>query len=259
MEKMMLELHDVEVRHGDRTVLDIGYLPFERGRFTAILGHNGSGKSTLMSVIARQQKPVQGSVQLEGTELAAFSQQKLAQKIAFLPQHCPPVPGLTVRELTGLGRFAWRGALRPWREDDHQAVSTAIKQTDLTAFADEFVDHLSGGERQRAWVAMLLAQGAPLLLLDEPTSALDLVHQYALMSLLRRLNEQAGHGVITVLHDINLAARFADRVIALKKGQVAFDGSANELMSATLLTELYDIDICLTAHPTLAKPVAVVA
>jgi iron complex transport system ATP-binding protein len=255
----MLELSDIEVRHGERTVLAIERLKLVRGTFTAIIGHNGSGKSTLMSVIARQQKPASGKIILEGADLASLSQRRLAQEIAFLPQLCPPVPGLTVRELAGLGRFAWRGALGAWRKEDRLAVATAIEETDLKAFAEELVDHLSGGERQRAWIAMLLAQEAPLLLLDEPTSALDLVHQYALMSLLSRLNREARRGVLVVLHDVNLAARFADRVIALKTGRIAFDGPADDLLSAPLLTKLYGIDIRLTTHPTGARPVAVVA
>jgi iron-chelate-transporting ATPase len=255
----MLELIDMRVRHDDRTVLAIEHLKLDGDAFTAIIGHNGSGKSTLMSLIARQQKPARGHVLLEGADLASFSQRRLAQKIAFLPQFCPPVPGLTVRELAGLGRFAWRGALGAWRKEDRQAVLTAIEETDLSAFADELVDHLSGGERQRAWVAMLLAQEAPLLLLDEPTSALDLVHQYALMALLGRLNKEVGRGVLVVLHDVNLAARFADRIIALRHGRIAFDGSADDLLSGPLLTELYGIDIRLTAHPAGARPVAVVA
>lgn len=254
----MVELFDVLVRYGDRSVLAIDRLSLDESSFTAIIGHNGSGKSTLMSLIARQQRPTAGQIRLDGAEIASFSQRHLAQRLAFLPQQCPPVPGLTVRELAALGRYAWRGALGMWRREDESAVAKAMNESSVVEFADQLVDDLSGGERQRAWIAMLLSQQSPLLLLDEPTSALDLVHQYALMSLLRRLND-AGRGVIAVLHDVNLAARYADRVVALKNGRIAFDGPPDSLLSAPLLTELYGIDIHLVSNPNERRPIAVVA
>ncbi|MHB2267158.1 ABC transporter ATP-binding protein [Aliihoeflea sp. PC F10.4] len=255
----MLELRDIVMRHGGREVLNVPSLDLSDDGFTAIIGHNGSGKSTLMSLIARQQTPSSGVVRLDGRAIDSFPQRELAQRIAFLPQELSTAPGLDVRELVGLGRYAWRGALGRWREEDRQAVNAALAQTDMTDFADRMADHLSGGERQRAWIAMLIAQDAPLLLLDEPTSALDLVHQYAVMSLLRSLNRKAGRGIAVVLHDVNLAARFADRVIALKNGRIAFDGTPQELMADDLLSDLYGIDIRLVAHPDDAHPIAIVA
>ena len=196
---------------------------------------------------------------LDGRTLAGFSARDFAQRVAFLPQHLPDVAGLTVRELVRLGRFPWRGLLGRWRAEDHAAVDQALAQTDVAHYADQLADSLSGGERQRAWIAMLLAQQSPLLLLDEPTSALDLAHQYELMGLLRQLNRDSGRGIVAILHDINLTARHADRVIALKQGRIFFDGSPDELLSGPLLSQLYDIDIELIEQPGSTRKIAVVA
>ncbi|GAA0568831.1 ABC transporter ATP-binding protein [Caenispirillum bisanense] len=255
----MFELSDVRVGYDGRRVLDIDRLTLAGDAVTVILGHNGSGKSTLMSLLARQRRPDGGTVALHGRPLGAYSQRALARAVAFLPQRLPDVPGLDVRELCGLGRFPWRGALGRWRAADDAAVAAALARTHMTAFAGRIVDHLSGGERQRAWIAMLLAQEAPILMLDEPISALDLAHQVEVLSLLRDLNRASGCGVITILHDINLAAHYADRIVALKGGRIAFDGSPEELMQEPVLSGLYGLDIALVDHPTRTARVAVIA
>lgn len=256
---MKLSLSDIRVHRDGRTILEVDELTLRDGEFTAILGHNGSGKSTLMQVMARQMKPDEGQVHLDGQPLERYGQRDLARRMAFLPQQLPEVAGLDVRELVRLGRFPWRGLVQRWQRDDAAAVDWALEQTTMAGYASHLVDELSGGERQRAWIAMLLAQGAPLLLLDEPTSALDLSHQYECMALLRTLNQAAGRGVAVILHDVNLAARYADRVIALKDGRPVFDGPPQDMLSRDLLTTLYGIDIDLIAQPGTQRPVAVVA
>jgi len=252
-------MHNIVVRHDGRTVLDVPKLEIEPGAFTAILGHNGSGKSTLMNLIARQMKPTSGSLTLGAQPLNSYSEREFAQRVGFIPQRLPDTSGLTVRELVRLGRFPWRGLLGRWREEDLSAVEQAMRETDIQQLSEHFADNLSGGERQRAWLAMLLAQASPLILLDEPTSALDLSHAYGLMTLLRSLNQTMGRGVVAILHDINLTTRFADRIIALKRGRVFFDGTPEELLSCQLLTALYDIDIQLVAQPGATRRIAVVA
>lgn len=255
----MFELSDIAVRHDGRTVLALDALRIERDRVTAILGHNGSGKSTLMSLLARQRRPDEGTIRLDGKPLHGYRQRDLARLVAFLPQNLPEVPGLTVRELARLGRFPWRGALGRWRPEDERAVADALVQTDVAEYAEALVDHLSGGERQRAWIGMLLAQGAPILMLDEPISALDVAHQVEIMSLLRTLNRTSGAGVVTILHDVNLAARHADRIIALKAGRIAFDGAPEAFMTRDVLSNLYGVDIAVLDHPDRPGPVAIVS
>lgn len=255
----MLELNNLGVHRQGRDILSVDHLRLATNEVTVILGHNGSGKSTLMKLLARQLLPDWGELRLNDRPLATYSQRELAREIAFLPQQLPAVAGMDVRELVLQGRYPWRGLLSRWSEQDHRLVEEAMAQTDVLQYADQLTDLLSGGERQRAWVAMLLAQQSPLLLLDEPTSALDLSHQYELMSLLHRLNRDTGRGMVVILHDINLAMRYADRILALKQGRPVFDGSPAELMSESTLSDLYDIDIRLCAHPERDAPVAVVA
>ena len=227
------------------------------GGLTAIVGPNGSGKSTLLSLLARQAAPDAGTVRLNGRALAGYGARAFAREVGYLPQRLPPVPGLTVRELAGLGRYPWRGALGRWRAQDREAVAAALERTGTLALADLPADALSGGERQRAWIAMLLAQQTPVLLLDEPTSALDPAHAHEVMGLLRALADAAGRRILVVLHDINLVARFADRVIALSQGQLAYDGPPGGFVDPALLARLYGI--AMRRLDTPAGPVAVVA
>ncbi|TBU90895.1 ABC transporter ATP-binding protein [Phytopseudomonas dryadis] len=255
----MLRLNDIQVRRDGRLTLALDSLQLAGDQFTVILGHNGSGKSTLMNLIARQLLPDSGSLELDGKPLAAYSPRDFARRVAFLPQRLPEVAGLTVRELVRLGRFPWRGLLGRWQAEDRQVIELAMQQTDTLQYAEHLADTLSGGERQRAWIAMLLAQQSPLILLDEPTSALDLAHQYELMSLLRELNHGTGRGIVAILHDINLTARYADRIVALKQGRVFFDGTPEQLLHSPLLSALYDIDIQLIEQPGSARKIAVVA
>ncbi len=254
----MLHLSSIQVERQGRTILAIDELNLNEKEITVILGHNGSGKSTLMKLLARQIVPDRGDILFDGQPLSLMSQKILARNIAYLPQHLPTADGLNVRELVRLGRFPWRGLLGRWQQDDEQFIEQAISDTDLDEYADSAVDSMSGGERQRAWIAMLLAQQTPYMLLDEPTSALDLSHQYSLMSLLHRLNRATGRGVVIILHDINLAARFADRILALKQGVIIFDDKPQALMNNESLTALYDMPIQTLQHPH-GHDIAVVA
>jgi iron complex transport system ATP-binding protein len=254
----MFDLEDLRVARDGRDILRIDRLALGAEGVTAILGHNGSGKSTLMALLARQMRPDTGQITLEGQSLDRYRQKELARRVSFLPQRLPPVAGLSVRDLAGLGRFAWRGALGRMGAADHAVIAQAMRDTGCEGLADHLVDTASGGERQRAWIAMLLAQEAPVLLLDEPTAALDLAHAYEVMALLHRLSRAAGRHVITVMHDINLAARYADRVVALKSGQLAFDGPPNALLDPAVLRHLYGIEMTLLPHPG-GPPQAVVA
>lgn len=250
----MLKLKNIRVQREQRDILSLSALDIQFDQLTVVLGHNGSGKSTLLSLLARQISPDAGTITFEGRNLSDYTPKQLARKIAYLPQNLPSVAGLTVAELVRLGRFPWRGSFGRWRPDDQIIIDQAITETQLVEFSQHQVDALSGGERQRAWIAMLLAQQSPLLLLDEPTSALDPAHQYELMRLLQQLNREQQRGIVVILHDINLALRYAQRIIALKQGQLIFDGKPEQLLTPQHLHRLYGVDMQIIEHPTLPIP-----
>ena len=198
----MYELNGIRMVRGGRTILSIDHLAVPTNELTLILGHNGSGKSTLASILGGLAKPNAGSAMLDGSDLFAMSERERARRAAFLPQKLPASEGLTCRELVRLGRYPWRGLFGRWTEADERAVDEALAATGTSQYAGSCADELSGGERQRVWISMLLAQSSPVMILDEPTSALDVRHQYAVLSLLERLNREAGRGVIAIIHNL---------------------------------------------------------
>lgn len=252
----MFQLSNIEVVRGGRKILGINNLTIPANELTVILGHNGSGKSTLVNLLSGQTTPDLGCVFFNGTNLTGIKTKALAKQIAYLPQKLPSSAGLTVEELVRLGRFPWRGALGRWRSEDKQIITDAMARTGISAFANTLADDLSGGERQRAWVSMLLAQQAPILILDEPTSALDVHHQFQLMALLSELNRTENVGIIVILHDLNLALRYATHIVALKKGEIAFEGNSELLLDEARLSALYESPIRLIDHPTPAETLA---
>ncbi|MFV0574006.1 MAG: ABC transporter ATP-binding protein [Vibrio sp.] len=255
----MFTLNQVRVNRDNRDILSIDELTIPSDGLTVVLGHNGSGKSTLVNLLSGQSEADSGSVKLNDTEISSFSQKQLAKEIAFLPQKLPDVAGLTVQELVKLGRFPWRGVFGRWQNDDEKIILEAMQKTGVEQYANNLADKLSGGERQRAWVSMLLAQQSPVLILDEPTSALDVHHQYHLMDLLQQLNQESHCGVLVILHDLNLALRYATHIVALKKGKIAFSGEKELLLDEQRLTDLYQTDIQLLDHPQQeAQKIAVV-
>ncbi|ROS00149.1 iron complex transport system ATP-binding protein [Sinobacterium caligoides] len=254
----MYQLDAVQVQRDDRTILQIDQLQINPNAFTVILGHNGSGKSTLVNLLAGEFPPDQGQIHLMGQPLKSYGAKQLARKVAYLPQKLPELAGMSVAELVRLGRYPWRGVLGRWREDDHRIIDEAMIKTGVDGLRDNLADHLSGGERQRAWIAMLLAQQAELLILDEPTSALDIHHQYQLMALLSELNKSTGKGIIVILHDLNLALRYATEVIALKQGKLAFQGDLDMLLDEQRLSALFSTNVALIDHPTHSHKVAIV-
>ncbi|MBS1182648.1 MAG: fhuC [Proteobacteria bacterium] len=224
---------------GDRTILARLNLRLAADRLHALVGPNGSGKSTFLKLIARQLTPDSGTIRLGDRDLATFGSRAFARQVAFMPQFTPATDGMTVRELVALGRFAWHGALGRSSPKDRAAVAEAIERCDLAAFTQRPVDELSGGERQRAWIAMMLAQESRWLLLDEPTSALDAGHQVEILDLIAALTRERGVGVVAVLHDINMAARVADEILALDRGTLVLRGGPADVMRPEVLTPLF--------------------
>ncbi|MBY4674328.1 ATP-binding cassette domain-containing protein [Burkholderia multivorans] len=238
-----------------RTVLQPLDVQFKRGRVHGLIGHNGSGKTTLLKLLARQQPPSSGTVRLGGKELKQWEGKEFARIVAYLPQQTPTTDGMTVRELVTLGRYPWHGALGRFSAEDRRKVDEAMVLTDVEGFACRTVDSLSGGERQRAWLAMLVAQDSEWLLLDEPISALDIGHQLEVLGLVKRLSEIRGLGVIMVLHDINMAARFCNDLVALREGRLLVRGVSRELMRAEILEDIYGVRMGVLPGPVDGLPI----
>ena len=251
-------LSDVSFRVPGRTLLHPLSLTFPAGRVTGLIGHNGSGKSTLIKMLGRHQSPSDGTILLNDTPLDDWNSKAFAREVAYLPQQLPQAEGMTVRELVAIGRYPWHGALGRFGADDRERVDEAIALVGLKPFAQRLVDSLSGGERQRAWIAMLVAQNSRCLLLDEPTSALDIAHQMDVLSLIQRLSKERGLTVIAVLHDINMAARYCDHLVALRGGEMIAQGSPQEMMRSETLEHIYGIPMGILPHPGGNAPVSFV-
>lgn len=250
------ELVDASFAAAGRTLLQPLSIRFALGSVTGLIGHNGSGKSTLLKLLARQQSATGGEVRFGGRPLAGWRARDFAREVAYLPQHPPAAVGMTCRELVALGRYPWHGALGRFGPADEEAVADAMSLAGVEVFADRPLDELSGGERQRVWIAMLLAQRARFLLLDEPTSALDVSHQIDVLALVHRLSGLRGLGVIVVLHDVNMAARFCDDLVALKGGRLIARGSPAEIVAAGPLKSIYGLDMEVLKHPASGAPLA---
>ena len=241
-----------------RRLLDGVTLDLPAGRMIALIGHNGSGKSTLLRTLARQVAPVAGQAWFEDRALADWRPRDYARRLAFLPQHPPPAEGMTVRELVALGRYPWHGAMGRFSAADDAAVAAALAECALEPLAGRLVDTLSGGERQRAWLAMMVAQAAHALLLDEPISALDIAHQVEVLSLVRRMCHDQGRSAVIVLHDVNMAARFCDHVVALRGGRLAMQGTPADLMRPETLAAIYGLPMQVLADAS-GRPAALPA
>ncbi|WP_034912428.1 MULTISPECIES: Fe3+-hydroxamate ABC transporter ATP-binding protein FhuC [Erwinia] len=241
-----------------RTLLQPLSLTFPAGKVCGLIGHNGSGKSTLLKLLGRHQAATAGKVLLNGQNVETWNTKAFAREVAYLPQQLPAAEGMTVRELVAMGRYPWHGALGRFGAEDRERVEEAIALVGLKPFARRLVDSLSGGERQRAWIAMLVAQNSRCLLLDEPTSALDIAHQVEVLALIQRLSHERGLTVIAILHDINIAARYSDSLVALREGAMIAQGDALDIMQAEVLDRIYGIPMGTLPHPNGGAPVSFV-
>lgn len=237
------------VLHDLNATLDVSHV-------FALVGPNGSGKSSLLRLLARQETPSSGRLNYRGNDITAIGRREFARSVAFLPQFPPSANSMTVRELVALGRFPWHGALGRFTAQDAEKTEEALRQTDLLGMSDRIVDMLSGGERQRVWLAMMLAQGTDCLLLDEPTSALDVAHQIEILALVRDLSRARGMGVVIVLHDINLAARYCDEILALKDGRLIARGNAEHIVTSKTLEQIYGVEMGVMANPATGLPMS---
>ena len=243
-----LTARDVVAGYGGRIVLHDCDLALEAGQLVAIVGPNGAGKSTLLRVLAGLIQPSRGSVSLDGVDLGALGRAQIARRIAVVPQVFDTLFPLTVREIVALGRTARLGLFGRASMTDALAVDRALAELDLEALADRRIDTLSGGERQRAVLAMALAQEADVLLLDEPTSHLDPAHQLATLELVRRLAGRRGLVACAVLHDLNLAAALASRIVVLVGGRVRGDGTPTEVLRPDVVSAVFGEGLDVITH-----------
>nr|WP_197982400.1 ABC transporter ATP-binding protein [Frigoribacterium sp. CFBP 13707] len=249
-----LDAEHLTLGYGELTVVDDLSLVVPPGRITAIVGANACGKSTLLRSMSRLLKPRSGQVVLDGREVHRTPARQLARTLGLLPQSPVAPEGITVADLVGRGRHPHQGLLSRWSSDDDRAVAEALEATETTALADRSVDELSGGQRQRVWIAMALAQQTDVLLLDEPTTFLDVSHQVEVLDLLTDLNRRRGTTIVMVLHDLNLAARYADHLVALAAGRVHAAGAPAEVLTEDCVRAVFGLDSRVVADPTTGAP-----
>ncbi|WP_214323302.1 ABC transporter ATP-binding protein [Nonomuraea sediminis] len=254
---MRLHAKSVTLGYGERVVVDGLDLGVEAGTVTTIIGPNGCGKSTLLRALGRLLKPQGGEVLLDGRLISAIPTKEVARILTVLPQAPTAPEGLTVADLVARGRHPHQTWYRQWSSDDEAAVGQALELTGLADLAERPLDELSGGQRQRAWISMALAQGTDLLLLDEPTTFLDLAHQVEVLELVRHLHRAAGRTIVMVLHDLNLAARYTDRLVAMRDGKVVAVGTPHEVLTEDLLREVFELDAKVIEDPVAGTPLVV--
>ncbi|MGY1750524.1 ABC transporter ATP-binding protein [Modestobacter sp. SYSU DS0511] len=247
----------VRLAYGEKVVVDSLDLELTDGSFTAIVGPNGCGKSTLLKALGRLLRPTGGTVLLDGRAITSTPTREVAKVLGLLPQTPLAPEGLTVADLVARGRHPHQSWLRQWSSDDEAVVDEALRWTDMAELADSPVDALSGGQRQRAWISMALAQGTDLLLLDEPTTYLDLAHQVDVLELVGRLHAERGRTVVVVLHDLNLAARYAQRLVAMKDGVLVAAGTPAEVLTEQLLADVFELEARVVPDPVTGTPMVV--
>ncbi|PDM40931.1 ABC transporter ATP-binding protein [Parageobacillus yumthangensis] len=252
-----LQAKELTLSYGNTIIIDELDLMIPKGEITVFIGGNGSGKSTLLRALARLLKPAGGAVLLEGKEIAKLPTKDVAKKLAILPQSPTAPEGLTVLQLVKQGRYPYQTWLKQWSEEDEKAVRRALEATRMTELAERPVDSLSGGQRQRAWIAMTLAQDTDIILLDEPTTYLDMTHQIEILDLLFELNEKEKRTIVMVLHDLNLACRYAHHIVAIRDKKIYAQGKPEEIISCQLVKDVFQMDCQVTYDPLFGTPLCI--
>lgn len=245
------------VAYDENLVVDNLDMQIPQRKITSIIGPNGCGKSTVLKAVGRILNPKGGMVYLNGDDIRKLSTKEVAQKMAILPQSPQSPAGLTVGELVAYGRFPHQKGFGKLKPEDKKIIQWALEVTKLTEHEVTAVDNLSGGQRQRVWIAMALAQQTDLILLDEPTTYLDLAYQLEVLELLYRLNRDQGCTIIMVLHDLNLAARFSDYMIAIRCGHIISHGTPEGVMTPKVLKETFQIDAVIMKEPKTGRPTCI--
>ncbi|MEH6975498.1 MULTISPECIES: ABC transporter ATP-binding protein [Bacillus] len=252
-----LETKSLTLSYGETTIINELNLEIPKGKITIFIGSNGCGKSTLLRSLARLLKPTSGDILLEDKAIQNMQTKQIARQMAILPQGPQAPEGLTVLQLVKQGRYPYQTWLKQWSEKDEEMVQKALAATGMTEFAERDVHALSGGQRQRAWIAMTLAQDTDIILLDEPTTYLDMTHQIEVLDLLFELNETEERTIVMVLHDLNLACRYADNIVAIQDKQIYAQGKPEEIVDCKLVRDVFRMDCQIITDPLFGTPLCI--
>ncbi|MBJ8027030.1 ABC transporter ATP-binding protein [Bacillus cereus group sp. N21] len=252
-----LETKSLTLSYGETTIINELNLEIPKGKITIFIGSNGCGKSTLLRSLARLLKPTSGDILLEDNAIQNMQTKQIARQMAILPQGPQAPEGLTVLQLVKQGRYPYQTWLKQWSEKDEEMVQRALAATGMTEFVERDVHALSGGQRQRAWIAMTLAQDTDIILLDEPTTYLDMTHQIEVLDLLFELNETEQRTIVMVLHDLNLACRYADNIVAIQDKQIYAQGKPEEIVDCKLVRDVFRMDCQIITDPLFGTPLCI--
>lgn len=252
-----IEVKDLTLAYGSEVILDALSLPIPSGKVTVLAGPNGCGKSTLLRAIRRLHAPRSGAVLLDAEDISRLNGKALGRRIGLLAQSPSAPQDMSVEELVRLGRYPHQAMLQPWSAGDDAAVNAAMEGTGVQSMRNRPIGSLSGGQLQRAWIAMVLAQETDVICLDEPVNHLDMAHQLDCLELVSRLNREQGRTIVLVLHDLNLAARYADQLVFVSGGKVRERGAPETLMRADLIAEVFDVGAEIMVDPVHQRPICI--
>ncbi len=255
--KHLLKASNIVAGYDKKIIIDGINITIPNNKISVIIGANACGKSTLLKTLCRLIKPVSGEILLDDKSISRISPKQLAKVLGLLPQSPTAPEGITVADLVGRGRFPYQSFFKGLGKKDYEAVEDALKIMGIADLANRSVDELSGGQRQRVWIAMALSQQTDILLLDEPTTFLDISYQIEILDLLTDLNRSRGTTIVMVLHDINLSARYADYLFALRKGRLVAEGEPSHILSEDLIKQVFDLDCRVIRDPVSNSPLIV--
>lgn len=253
----MINVNALTLSYQDNLILKEITTDIPHGKISILIGANGCGKSTLLKSMANLLSPLEGNVLLNQQNIHKMPRKKLGQQLAVLSQSLNTTEDISVEQLVRYGRYPYHNLISRWNKDDEYFVQQALSLTQMTDLADQSLLSLSGGQKQRAWIAMTLAQNTPYIFLDEPTTYLDLTYQIEILSLLKSLNQQSGKTILMVLHDINLAARFADHIIAIKEGKIWTAGAPNQIITESMIYDVFGLKSQIIQDPFHQTPLCI--
>lgn len=252
-----LQAKGIQLGYDGKTIVEDLTFDVPDGKITAIIGPNACGKSTLLRALARLLSPGRGSVLLDGEMIDRLPTKEVARRLGLLPQSPIAPEGILVADLVSRGRTPHQKLFQQWSDADEAAVMRALEATSTLEIANRSVDELSGGQRQRVWIAMAIAQETELLLLDEPTTFLDIAHQIDVLDLTAQLNKEQGRTVVVVLHDLNLACRYAHHIVAMRDGDIIASGPATEVITAEIVESVFGLECMVIDDPVSGTPLVV--